>query len=81
LRLNVGLNAVKLELLESVTEDSSHSFFHQALARVIRERVITQIRTVKVTENDVVDTDDANQSVGLSVNDKKSAVLCGMEAF
>jgi len=80
-RLDVGLDAVELELPKGVPQHQPQSFAHQSTAGVRHERVIAHGAALEISADDVVQIDDAHEVAGLALDDEKAVVRAGGKAF
>jgi len=80
-RLDVGLDAMKLELPKGVPQHQPHSFAHESLAGVRQERVIPDDAALEIPANDIAERDHAHKVARLAMDDEKAVVRVGGEAF
>jgi hypothetical protein len=80
-RLDVGLDAMELELVKGMFQNQLQSFAHQSPARVGPECVIADEGALKISANDIVQVDDTHDAAGVPVDDEKSVVRAGLEFF
>jgi len=73
-RLDVGLEPVQPLLPEGTLEDQRHSLAHEASARVRLECVVTEVRGVKRSVDDLVEIDDSDESSRTRVEHKVTLV-------
>lgn len=79
--LNVGLKTVELQLPKGVSDHKPHSFGHEALTRVGRERIVAEGLTLKSPANHVVDVDDANDAACPAMDHEELAIGTRTEAI
>src|SRR5664280_1864920 len=79
--LDVGFDAMELELMKGMFQNQPQSFTHQSLACVGLECVIADEGALKISANDFVQIDDSHDVAGVPMDYEKSVVRAGLELF